>query len=687
VTEIAQGDRSLLALVFAPHGRDSAIAVTLLHEAGIDAAACITSDALASALGDSVSMVVASEEAMRLSDTSTLRAWIDAQPPWSDLPFIVFTHRGGGPDNNPAAARLAETFGNVTFLERPFHPTTFASIARTALKARRRQFEARDRLEELNESQERLATAMMAGRLGSWSIDVDTRVLETSPLCREIYGYKADKRFTYDDLLAMIHPADAPAMQAAVQRSVGEGEDYNIDYRTTWRDGTQHWVQVNGRVLKNPDGSARGLVGVAMDITARKQAENALRDANETLERRVTERTSELEHSHDKVLAEIRQREQVEDQLRQAQKMEIIGQLTGGVAHDFNNLLMAVLSNLDLLRKHVGDDARATRFIDSALQGAKRGAALTQRLLAFARRQSLKVEPVSLGALAEGMRDLLERSVGQDIELHFKHAADAPMALVDLNQVELALLNLVVNARDAMPDGGRISIEVDAKTVSRGEDLKPGKYVRLAVVDTGSGMDEETLQRAIEPFFSTKELGKGTGLGLSMIHGLAVQLNGALRLSSKPGKGTRAELYFPVTHALAEVAEEAPVEQEIAAAGPAKILIVDDDVLIAMSTVDMLVDLGHEVIEVNSGASALEVLRSVGDVDLMITDFSMPGMNGAQLAVEARRLKPAMPILLATGYAEMPAGASLDLPRLGKPYSQSQLAREIGRLLQNAPAR
>jgi nitrogen-specific signal transduction histidine kinase len=390
------------------------------------------------------------------------------------------------------------------------------------------------------------------------------------------------------------------------------------------------------------------------------------------------------------VLEEIGQREKVEDQLRQAQKMEIIGQLTGGVAHDFNNLLMAVLSNLDLLKKHVPEDPRSARLIDGAVQGAKRGAALTQRLLAFARRQSLKVDPADIGTLAEGMRNLLERSVGPTVELDFRIAKNLPKALVDTNQVELALLNLVVNARDAMPDGGKVTIEVDVTKTAAKDDLKAGQYVRLCVTDTGTGMDAETLARAIEPFFSTKELGKGTGLGLSMIHGLAVQLDGALRLSSTPGKGSRAELYFPVTSLALEDAVETESNDKAAQPAPrARILVVDDDVLIAMSTVDMLEDLGHEVIEANSGASALEQLKTLtadGGVDLMITDFAMPGMNGAQLAEAARKLAPNLPILLATGYAEMPKGETIDLPRLGKPYSQGQLAREISRLLSNGHA-
>jgi PAS domain S-box-containing protein len=650
--------------------------------------ACPDIETLASSLGPDTALVVLLEEAVRLVDVSPLRAWIDNQPAWSDLPFIVMTQKGGGPEGNPSAARLADALGNLSFLERPFHPTTFASMARTAYKARQRQYEARHRLDELHESEQKLATALLAGRLGSWSIDIATETLVTSPLCRAIYGLKEADAFTYPDLLAAIHPDDLGTMQAAVQRSVDHGEDYNVDYRIIWPDGSIHWVQVNGRIIRE-GGSMRGLVGVAMDITDRKQAETALRQSNELLESRVAERTAQLEHSHAKVIEQARQREKVEDQLRQAQKMEVIGQLTGGIAHDFNNLLMAVLSNLELLRRHGPDDQRAQRLIDGAEQGARRGAALTQRLLAFARRQSLQVDPTNIGGLVEGMRNLLERSVGTDVQLAYRIASDLPPALVDSNQIELALLNLVVNARDAMPEGGSITIAVDEVTAGEAADLEAGRFVRLSVIDTGVGMDDETLQRAIEPFFSTKELGKGTGLGLSMIHGLAVQLQGALRLSSRPGQGTRADLYLPVTTLPTTEIEPAmaPADADMEKTSRARILVVDDDVLIAMVTTGMLEDLGHEVIEANSGQGALATLQTGEHVDLMITDFAMPGMNGAQLAEEARRLRPDMPILLATGYAEMPKGSTIDLPRLGKPYSQHDLAREIGRLLGGARER
>src|SRR5690606_35163534 len=294
---------------------------------------------------------------------------------------------------------------------------------------------------------------------------------------------------------------------------------------------------------------------------------------------------------------EMTERRRAEEQLRQAQKMETIGQLTGGVAHDFNNLLAAIQGNLELLRKRLPDDPQIRRFIDGALQGTQRGASLTSRLLAFARRQDLRPEPTDLGALLEGMRGLMERSIGPLITMNFELGQALPPARVDPNQLELAILNLAVNARDAMPEGGTLTMTLDQR---EGGAALPGQYLRLGVADTGSGMDVKTLASAIEPFFSTKELGKGTGLGLSMVHGLAVQLGGELRLSSELGKGTTAELWLPVS---SEPVEEMTQMQAEAVASPvaSTILVVDDDALINMSTVDMIEDLGHTALEAYSG--------------------------------------------------------------------------------------
>jgi signal transduction histidine kinase len=407
-------------------------------------------------------------------------------------------------------------------------------------------------------------------------------------------------------------------------------------------------------------------------------------EANTTLEQRVTERTVELEDAYRKVLEESAHRQSAEDQLRQVQKLEMIGQLTGGVAHDFNNLLTAVLGNLSLLQRHLPPgDARAQRLIDGAIQGADRGASLTQRLLAFSRRQRLQLAPTDVVALVAGMKGLLERSIGPEIALSFDLTTAPAISMIDANQVELALLNLAINARDAMTDGGELRIGVD-HAAGPASDLPDGAFVRIWVNDTGSGMDDETLERAIDPFFSTKELGKGTGLGLSMVHGLAVQQQGALRLTSTIGKGTRAELFLPVTEervaAPAQVEDKQPRPQ----GKRSRIVLVDDDALIAMSSVDMLEDLGHEVFEANSGKQALDLLGSTDGIDLLITDFAMPGMTGAQL-IEAVRVKfPALPILLATGYAELPNGNLNDIPKIGKPYTQPQLANEVARLLNGA---
>jgi signal transduction histidine kinase len=520
---------------------------------------CADIDGLCRALDDEVTLIVITEETLRAADLRGLSAWIGAQASWSDLPFIVLTQRGGSPERSPFAAKLYQVLGNVSFLERPFHAMTLLSVARAALRSRNRQYEARDRLSTMRESDERL------------------------------------------------------------------------------------------------------------------------RQLNETLEQRVAARSAALELAHAAVLEEIRQRQRTEEQLRQSQKMELVGQLTGGVAHDFNNLLMVVLVNLELLRKLLADNPMMMRLIENAVRSARRGSLLTQRMLAFARRQELHVGGYDLVQLLRGMTDLLERSLGSPIQLRMTLPEALPPALIDANQFELALLNLAVNARDAMPDGGELRVEVDCAEPCE-LPLKDARYLRVSVTDTGCGMDPETLQRATEPFFSTKELGKGTGLGLSMIHGLANQLGGALQLSSTPGRGTRAELWLPIAGEVTQSPQEASLD-EVIDMHPLKVLVVDDDESVAAGTRGMLEMLGHEVITASSGADALEHLQGERGIELMITDYLMPKMTGAQLAHAAREIRPDLPILLATGYADFADGVGPELPRLDKPYDQVQLSRGIRRLL------
>jgi PAS domain S-box-containing protein len=668
------------ALVVAPRGRDAAVASALLRQAGIASELCVDIVALKDAVNEEAAFAVITEEALRFADLRLISARLQAQPAWSDFPFVVLTRREGNVERNTDAIRFSEALGNVTFLERPFHPTTFISVARSALKTRQRQYEARARIEELHEGEERLRTALLAGRLGTWEFDLTTSTLEASPAFRALFGRTAEQSFDYADLVGCIHQEDRARMQEGVLETIEAGDDYAADYRILWPDGSMHWAEIRARRVRDSRSQNPRLVGVSLDITDRKVSEQALRRLNETLEERVTERTSELRVAHAAVLSEIEHRERTEQQLRQAQKMEAIGQLTGGVAHDFNNLLMAVLSNLELLRKRVPDEPKTARLISGALQGAKRGAALTQRLLAFARRQDLNVEPSNLIDLVLGMTDLIERSIGSQIELRIDLPNTLPLALVDANQIELAVLNLVLNSRDAMADGGTLRIKADQMESRERSEIPDGKYIRLVVADTGHGMDAETLRKATDPFFSTKEIGKGTGLGLSMVQGLAVQLNGMLRLESALGHGTIAELWLPATTLAPE--EKASKFDEVVRLPARKmtVLVVDDDVLVAMSTVDMLEDLGFKVIEARSGTDALEIVKNDKAIDLLITDYSMPRMNGAQLARAVKEVRPELPILLATGYAELPPHSALDLPRIGKPYRQDQLEAEISKL-------
>ncbi len=390
----------------------------------------------------------------------------------------------------------------------------------------------------------------------------------------------------------------------------------------------------------------------------RHRSEAALRELNETLEARVIERTQELETAH--------------EALRQSQKMEAMGQLTGGVAHDFNNLLTPIVGALDLLeRKGLGGD-REQRLIAGAAQSADRAATLVQRLLAFARRQPLKMVPVDLGGLVDGMADLIASTTGPQINVVAEVAAGLPRAMADPNQLEMALLNLAVNARDAMPDGGtlRISATEEADPPA-GLGLQAGPWLRLSVADTGIGMNAETLKRAIEPFFSTKGIGRGTGLGLSMVHGLASQLGGALHITSAPGLGTHIELWLPQTSDAAIVA--GPAAESDLGAGRGAVLLVDDEDLVRATTADMLQDLGFDVTEASSSEEALRLIEGGAAIDLLVTDFLMPGMSGAELAARVRALRGDVPVLVVSGYAE-DDGAPTPYPRLTKPFRKTELA-------------
>jgi signal transduction histidine kinase len=430
-----------------------------------------------------------------------------------------------------------------------------------------------------------------------------------------------------------------------------------------------------------------------------------LEQFNADLERRVEERTAELRKFNEELELLIeertRERELALAQLFEAQKMDTIGRLTGGVAHDFNNLLMAVLGSLTLLEKKLPDDPQIRRLLQNAIQGADRGKALTQRLLAFSRKQELKPQAVDFTQLVNGMEELLKRAVGHGITFSSEFPGDLPPLLVDANQLELALLNVALNARDAMPDGGSVKITARADRVPSQESamsrsgnghmkvrgpgadspsLPPGEYIRITIVDTGVGMDQVTLAKATEPFFTTKGPGKGTGLGLSMVQGLAAQSGGLLRIHSEPNAGTVVELWLPKASTAAAAHVRAPESTAVfrPTTQPCTVLIVDDDNLVMTGTAAMILDLGHTAIEAHSGAEALAVLGSGLKVDVVLTDHAMPAMTGLQLAECIHTRFPGLPIILATGYAELPVDpATLGIARLAKPCTQHEIAAAI----------
>jgi signal transduction histidine kinase len=414
---------------------------------------------------------------------------------------------------------------------------------------------------------------------------------------------------------------------------------------------------------------------------------------NAQLEQRVLERTAALrcfnEELEQRIEERTREREIALAQLFEAQKMDTIGRLTGGVAHDFNNLLMAVLGSLTLLEKRLPEDPQCRRLLQNAVQGAQRGAALTQRLLAFSRRQELRPESVDLAALVSGMEELLKRALGLGIELKCQFPSALPPVLADANQLELALLNIALNARDAMPNGGRLTIGAATETVSGTDNnLRPGDYLRISIADTGIGMDEATLAKATDPFFTTKGPGKGTGLGLSMVHGLAAQSGGLLRIESLPDRGTTVELWLPrASTAAASVIRNSELANPPLAVQPCNVLVVDDDLLVLTGTAALIEDLGHTAFEAQSAAEALVKLASGLAIDIVITDHAMPNMTGLQLAQSIQEKHPGLPIILATGYADLPSDPALShVVKLAKPCSQHDIAAAIHAALSFKPS-
>ncbi|WP_339487840.1 Histidine kinase [Pseudomonas sp. E141] len=544
------------ALILAPLGRDSQIALMILREAGFGGLICQHLGHLCEELEHGAGLLVISSEALVGPELETLLSHIEEQPAWSDLPIVLLTHHGG-PEQNPAA-RIGTQLGNVTFLERPFHPITLVSVVTTALRGRRRQYEARDRLIDLSNSELRLQTTL------------------------------------------------------------------------------------------------------------------------ETLEQQVEERTAQLRHN--------------EEALRQSQKMEAVGQLTGGIAHDFNNMLTGIIGSLELLRRRLarGRTEDLDSLIDLGVTSANRAAGLTHRLLAFSRRQSLDSKAVQMNTLVLSMGELLQRSLNESIRLDMELDDQLWIAEADPNQLESALLNLVLNARDAMPDGGQLVVKtlnqhLDADFTQAYTNLEPGDYVVLSVQDSGCGMPEAVINRAFDPFFTTKPIGQGTGLGLSMIYGFSKQSRGHVTIDSEVGKGTTVSLYLP--RFVGEEVHEPRVDTQHApyAQDGETVLIVEDDPAVRVLVSAVLSELGYAFVEAADADGAVPILQSSQRIDLLISDVGLPGMNGRQLAEIGRHIRPDLRVLFITGYAEHAAvrGGFLDpgMQMITKPFTFDLLTAKVREMI------
>jgi signal transduction histidine kinase len=507
-----------------------------------------------------------------------------------------------------------------------------------------------DEYERAREEAERVQLALDAGAIiGTWIWSIpDNQVVGDERFARSFSLDPARCRvgLPLEQAMASIHEDDWATVASEIGEALRRGGPYRCEFRVRQHDGVFRWVEANGRVEQDEEGAPIRFPGVLIDIDHRRAIEAALRDLNQDLEHRVQ-------------LA-IQQREQAEDALRQAQKMEAVGQLTGGIAHDFNNLLTGISGSLQMLEARIaqGRLEAVPRYVDAAQGATKRAAALTQRLLAFSRRQTLDPKPTNLNRLITDMEELVRRTTGPNIEVEVVGAVGLWPVMIDQNQLENALLNLCINARDAMPDGGRLTIETANRWLDAGvgmeRDLAPGQYVSLCVTDTGIGMSKETIGRIFEPFFTTKPLGQGTGLGLSMTYGFVRQSNGQVRVYSEPGRGTTMCLYLPRQHGEAPDSEPTKADRVGFETGYGEtVLVIDDEPTVRLLVVDVLQGAGYRVLEAPDGPAGLKTLQTDVRIDLLVTDVGLPGgMNGRQVADAGRALRPQLKVLFITGYAE-----------------------------------
>ena len=532
----------------------------------------------------------------------------------------------------------------------------------------------------LRESEERFRLIADSAPVPMWVTKLDRTRGFVNIAYAEFLGVPYDDALNFD-WRTRIHPEDVDRLVAESVAGEATLKSFALEARYLRHDRQYRWLRSVSQPRWDSDGRHIGFIGVAHDVTEAKEAEQKLRELNETLERRVAERTADLSTALDRLQAEVAERLRAEEALRQAKKMEAVGQLTGGIAHDFNNLLTPIMGGLELIAMRTTDE-RLKRMAQTALESARRGAKLTGQLLAFSRIQRISIAPVAVNRVVSNMEELLRHSLGAKVRMETKLDEAAGHGLCDANQLENAILNLAINARDAMPQGGILTISTGRSVIQGEPDLQPGEYVWVSVGDTGEGMAPDVLERATEPFFSTKPLGKGTGLGLAQVYGIARQSGGTEQMESEPGRGTTVRLLLPAVSP-EEVGEDddegrAHILPQPQAKG-VKVLVVDDDSDVRAFLSAALEGLGYTVVEAEDGVEGMEKVEEVIP-DILLLDYAMPQMNGADVARAVRRSHPHLPIIFVTGYAEsgqLEAALGGEVPLLRKPFTVAQLAAVI----------
>ena len=648
---------TLPILVLAPHGRDAPVIGQVLSQTGFAWDVCADLATLAARLPQASAAIVTEESLFGLS-LEMLFAWVDDQPAWSDLPFIVLVNKSGASRGGQRATTI-ERLGNAVLLERPLNRESLASAGRSALRARRRQLAMRDLTDTLETRVEQRTLAL--AETEAWF----RAVFEGFPESLFVIRVEADGAIRFESC----NPA--ATMRSGLDEAAVVGQEPESVLPPEPAAQVSQAVRRCAELGRGVDFTA--LIGFDSGSGTFEVTMTPMPDAEGRIQRVLC------------TMRDITERNRLEARLRQSQKLEAIGQLTGGVAHDFNNLLQVVLSGLTLMER-VQSPERRVQLAESVRRAAQRGGELTKRLLTVARRQSLQPQTIDLGAwFDDGAGELLSRALRGDIRTVLLIPPDLPPVEVDPSELELAVLNLAVNARDAMEHGGTLTVSAETAELDGSAAVEglSGQFVRLSITDTGAGMDAATQARVFEPFFTTKEVGKGTGLGLAQVYGFMRQSGGLVRLRSVPGEGTVISLLLPVSRRPVTAAgAKAAVETGPAQRG-ASVLVVEDDEDVAALVVDMLEQLGHHPTLVTTAAAALGALADGRPVDLMFTDVLMPGgMDGLMLAREARRRRPGLRVLLTTGYTGV-AGidAAAGLPLLRKPYRLDELAAALDRVL------